>query len=234
MKAVLMVMHARSIPSVLAAIASLKIPKVWFKGFTETQLATEIPRFIGSTRFDRYVLFGDDSIPTQAALDKILVASERLEAVTGWANLSPSVPLATVSLVPNPPWHRITKSLPAFVGHGVRVLKDRGVPPLAQVHGGVVRLTFPPIETIRRQPPIFRTYFVSWSLTSLSRRLWLEHPFRYPVGLGSSYGSDVAMSDDLNDAEVKMWCCRDAFVYHLHSKQGFLVGKVKPEVIIEA
>ncbi|MDE1858827.1 MAG: hypothetical protein KGI26_07165 [Thaumarchaeota archaeon] len=217
MKPILIVMHARKIPAVLQAIRALEIPKAWFKGFTEVQLQEEIPRFIRSTDYTHYSIIGDDALPTREALRLVLEAARSKEVVTGWSNMAPDVPVASVAPGEEPgPWSSLAFGLPTPVAASLKRLLRAGIPPFPQARMALLRHSFPTMAALRSLPPIFRVSNVSWTLTTMPRRLWLAHGFRKPPFLG---GSDGFESKALRHAGIEAWCVRDAFVYHLHSME---------------
>ena len=234
MKNVLMVMHARKIRRCLEAIDSLRIEKVWFKGYTEAQLVSVINRFIEETDYDNYFIISDDGLPTQEALEKIEAEMGR-EVVMGWSEYSPGSRYSNVRTKPLVGWYMAMQKLRLWlVRWGQRAGLGRIVSWIGTRHNPFVMLGAP-ISEVKRQPRIFRTYFNGWSLTGMSRKMWLRYPFSLESEIGNQkvFGSDYSVSRRMNDDGVPMWCIRDAHIGHLHSMEGFFVGKVKPEVVFD-
>lgn len=233
---VAMVMNARDILECLDPIRRLKIDKVWFRGFTQRQVARQIKRFVESTDYDRYILISDDVAPKQSALDCILRLQGYAEAITGWCNLSPELWRANVILRPlkESAYHKATSNIPAFLGRHLAALISGGIFPFKHLYEFVSYSSFPPCDAISAmRHEIFRTYFMGGPLLSMSRRLWLRHGYDPPEWGGPAFGADMALALELANAGEKMWCARDAFCYHLHTTRNFIVGKVEPEIIYE-
>ena len=57
-----MIMNARNISAFKECVDKLHISKVWFKGYSEFELNTEINKFINETNFDNYFIVSDDLI----------------------------------------------------------------------------------------------------------------------------------------------------------------------------
>ena len=60
MNNVVMIMNARNLSAFKDSVDKLNVSKVWFKGFTEYELNTEIIKFIKETKFDNYYIVSDD------------------------------------------------------------------------------------------------------------------------------------------------------------------------------
>ena len=229
-------MNARDIPECILSLKALKIDKVWFRGFTEKELEPKISEFIKSTDADYYILVSDDTIVTQQALDNLLANQTKAEVVTGWCNIFPAQPMANLELKLSTPensaYIRWRDRLPRFA---LPFAKKVYVKFMVGSAYDPVYKHFPSIEEIWRQPPLFRTYFVGWALTSMTRERWLKRGFRMPEEFSqrAGHGSDRAMSDDLTEDGVVAMCARDSFIYHLASSRNFIVGKVPQEVRYE-
>jgi hypothetical protein len=235
MKNVLMVMHARQIPICIEAIRNLQIPKVWFKGFTEAQLIPEINGFIRSTDYDNYFIISDDGVPMQEALELIENALIDHEVVMGWSEIYPKSWHSNVRTKPLVGWYNFAQRLRLWL---VKWGQQVGLQPLINWVGGHSNpfvLLGEPISKVKKQSPLFKTYFNGWSLTGMSRRMWLRYPFSLVSEIGGQrvFGSDYSVSSRMNRDGVEMWCARDAHIAHLHSMAGFFVGKVEPQVIFE-
>lgn len=237
MKSCLMVMNARAIPECILSLKALKIDKAWFRGFTEAQLEEQITAFVKTTDYDRYILVSDDVIATQQALDNLLSLQGAGPVVTGWCNIFPGQTLANLVLRP------IANESGSFYYRLREHMPKDAVKPLKRLYAmGVIKAPvnlllwrhFPDEEEVWAMPPLFRTYFVGWALTSLTRDFWLRYGFHYSTEkFTGGHGSDAKMSSDLDRDGVKMLCARDSFVYHLGTMRNFLVGRVKPKVIID-
>ncbi len=231
-----MIMNARDIQECLLPLGKLKIDKAWFRGFTMVQLGKEISDFVRGTDYERYILVSDDVVATDAALENVLKWQEAVEIVTGWCNLSPHILRANLMLgdhLEDRSHYRITRRIPHALGQHIGNLVSAGVFPFKDIYQRVALQSFPSCREIWTLPELFRTYFVGWSMTSIPRSIWLKYGFNEPRWSGPAFGSDAVMSGMLRDDSIEMWCARDAFMWHLHTKRNFIVGRVRPRVIIE-
>lgn len=237
MKSCLMVMNARAIPECILSLKALKIDKAWFRGFTEAQLEEQITAFVKTTDYDRYILVSDDVIATQQALDNLLSLQGAGPVVTGWCNIFPGQILANLVLKPianeqGSAYYRVRQILPKWLVKPLKQLYAVGL--IKAPVDAMLYRHFPIEDEIWALPPLFRTYFVGWAMTSITREFWLKYGFHYSTEkFTGGHGSDARMSSDLDKDGVKMLCARDSFIYHLGTRRNFLVGKVKPSVIIE-
>jgi len=237
LRSVLMVMNARDIPECLLSLRALKIDKVWFRAFTEKQLEAEITRFVRSSDYERYILVSDDVIATQQALDNLLSLQGAGPVVTGWCNIFPGQTLANLVLKPlskesSSFYYQLRERMPMS---WVKALKRLYASGLIKVPTNLLLYRhFPKEDEIWAMPPLFRTYFVGWAMTSIARDFWLRYGFHYSSDhFTGGHGSDARMSSDLEKDGVKMLCARDSFVYHLATMRNFIVGKAEPEVVKE-
>lgn len=210
MKACLMVMNARDIPSCRRAFEALDIDQCWFRGFREEELGPEIWDFVFSTDYDAYILASDDLLPKQKALDAVLDGLTRHDAFTGWCNLAPDDPRANVR----------TSDVPFRSSY---FWLQRHVPWLARRLKGMKDATFESVAVLPETGD-FRVYQTGYAFTGMSRRLWLGYP------LARVAASDFVLFRDLKRGGVEVWSTRKAYFYHLASKEGWNVGKVRREV----
>ncbi|MDE1824348.1 MAG: hypothetical protein KGH74_03545 [Candidatus Micrarchaeota archaeon] len=221
-----MVMHAREIPECVQAISKLEIPKVWFRAMNEKQLEVSVPRFIEQTNFDNYIMLSDDTIPTQKALDEVRKWLAVYPVVSGWCLCDPKYDRSNVLLKPSPGRALslpLVKQLPLLGAGGGRV-------------NSILKLrAYVPYSLVMHQPVIFPGYYMGFFFTGLRRRLWQRFPFQT---YGSRYnslptGSDFILSEKLRMARIPMMIARDAYVHHLHTMRGLLIGKETPSVRFE-
>jgi hypothetical protein len=231
-----MIMQAREIPECISSLRRLRIDKLWLRGFTEPQLEKVIPDIVKNPEYRRYIIVSDDTIVSQAALDSILKWQEEFDVLTGWCNVSLQTWRANVLFRPPPFWndtyYRITRLMPQASGAKVRYYTDTRTL-LKRMYESTLLSNFPACSEVLRKPPVFRTYYVGWALTSMSRDMWLYYGFRFPRWKDHASGSDDLMSRIMNADGVKMWCSRDSFIYHLNTMRNFIVGRVTPTVIRE-
>lgn len=234
---ILMIMNSRDIPECIQPLKRLKIDKVWFRGYTETQLAPLLNKFIEGTHYDNYILVSDDVIVNDFALDNIIKYQNHHftnSVITGWCNLMPNINRGTVSLNPlhYNSYHSTLLKIPKWLIKPL-ALAFWYIPPLTLLYQDRVNKSFTDIDSIYEQPKIFSNYFVSWALTSIPRDIWLRFPFKYKFTNGKAVGSDILMSLDLYNNDIPMYVARDSFVYHLATHRNYIIGKVKPQVIFE-
>src|SRR2546427_5432634 len=206
-----MIMHAREIPECLLSLKALDIDKVWFRGYTEKQLEGKITEFVEATSYDRYILVSDDVIVTQQALDNLLELQDSGPVVTGWCNIFPGETLANLELAPitkdrGSAYFKIRDHLPRGLVPFVKTLYHYS--PLKQMINWALYAHFPVEDEIWAQKPLFRTYFVGWALTSITRDYWLKYGFHYSDVQKSGHGSDQEMSIRLAADNVVMLCAR--------------------------
>jgi hypothetical protein len=235
LSSVAMIMHAREIPECITPLKRLNLDKVWFRGFMQVQVEKEIRRFVRSTDYDRYILISDDVVMTQKALDAVLMWQKSFDILTGWCNLSPERWRANVILNPlkDVPYYRMGKRIPRFAGRHVAGLISGGIFPFKHLYEAVAFRSFPACSEIANLPEVFQTYFMGGPLLSMKKEHWLKYGFESPSWGGPAFGADMALSKQITEDGMKMWCVRDAFVYHLHTTRNFLVGKVEPVTIHE-
>jgi len=231
-----MIMNARDIQECLLPLGKLKIDKAWFRGFAMAQLGKAISDLVRGTDYERYIMVSDDVIVTDAALEHILRWQEAVEIVTGWCNLSPHILRANLILgnrFEDRSHYGTTRKMPQAISHHIENLVSGGIFPFKEIYQRIALQSFPSCREIWMLPELFPTYFMGWSMTSLPRGIWLKYGFNEPRWSGPAFGSDAVMSGMLRKDKVEMWCARDAFMWHLHSKRNFIVGKVTPRVIFE-
>lgn len=207
-------MNPRNIPQTETAFRALKIDKAWFRGYTEEQLNVEIPQFIDETDYTHYIMSSDDLVPTQTALDNVLIGMQKYNVFTGWCNITPTIKLANVRLRKPP-------------GQGSFFSLTHRVPILSNITAPLKLRTFPDPKHL--PDGFFRVYFAGFSFTSLTRELWKRFPFR-ALKTG---GSDFLLCERLNDNNIPIYCHKNTYCYHLHWKKDFIIGKVKPSVVLE-
>ena len=230
---VLMIMNARELPECINPLRKLEIDKVWFRAFPQVQVEKEIRRFVKSNAYDRYLLVSDDAIVSRESLESVLRWQDNYDILTGWCNLSPSRFRANVILHPlkKVSYFRLGSRMPRFLGRHLAGLVSGGVFPFKHLYERVAFNSFPSYSDINRLPEVFETFFMGGPLLSMSGEHWLKYNFKSPSWGGPALGADMALSEQIANDGLRMWCVRDAFCYHLHTTRNFLVGRVDPEVI---
>lgn len=212
LKTLLVVMNAREISRCVQAFKSLPIPKVWLRGYPEDRLSGVLNEVVADSGYEWFILASDDLVPTQEGLREVLEGLSRHEAFTGWCNISPRNYRGNVR----------TRYVPfrrPYLSVGLLF------PRLEEVTRWAKDRTF---EDPRAWPEgDFRVFSTGFAFTGMSRRLWLRNP------LSSFVHSDDLLFRSLRDGGVPMYSNRRAFFYHLASREGMLVGKVRPSVVFD-
>jgi hypothetical protein len=180
-----MVMSPRNIEDCVNAISALEIDKVWLKHWTERELVDRIPEVVAESDADVIGLVSDDVIPPQSALDLLLENFEPSGVYTGYCNLDDASELVNLTASP---------------------LKDLENPSY-ESYGFVTR------EEVEAGRGLFRSYFAGFSMTFMSRELWVKYGFD-PKG-DPGYQSDYRLSLKLQADEVPVWAPVGAFMPHL-------------------
>jgi hypothetical protein len=228
MRNALMVMNARDITRCLDSYRKLSIDKVYFRGYTEKQLEGPINRFVHETDYDNYVIISDDQVIEQDTLDLVCRNIREDRVVTGYCVL----PGGFVNLCYAP----LKDPRPKKSSYSWMKVED--------------------VETFPGD--LAPTTFAGFFLTTMSRQMWLDFPFRAygPVPrqmqslsrhlpqygkVGESlrgYASDYNLCYRLGKKGVKIYAVKGALVEHLGGvswgkRLPLIVGKVKPSTISE-
>lgn len=208
MSNVLMVMQGREIPECMESIMALKIPKVVFRGYTEMNLSIEIPKFINDTNYENYLIVSDDTICNQDALTNVEYELNYHEVVTGWCRLSPTDQKVTLCSAP-------LKTPKVSVGSYSFMLRDQVI----------------------AQTKVFRTYFMGWALSGMTRELWLKVPF-YPIMprrllrvkggtkiVVGGWGSDYYASWRLQQLGQEIVAVPQSEIIHLATMRNSIMGQ---------
>jgi hypothetical protein len=199
-----MVMQAREIPECIDSLKALKIPKVFFRGYTEMQLSTEMPKYIDRTNFENYILVSDDTICTQEVLDIVRDGLTRHRVYTGWCRADPKTERVTLFWKPIPFKHLTSAGYKPFLRS--QVLAKEGD---------------------------FQSYFMGWALSGMRRDIWKLIPF-YPImrrharagaGHADGWGSDYYASYRLGRYAIPIMTCAKAEIIHLGSMQNCILGQ---------
>jgi hypothetical protein len=185
MKPLLMVMSPRNIEPCITAISALNIDKVWLKHWTERELVDRIAEVVADSDHDVIGLVSDDVIPTQRSLDLLLGAFEPSSVYTGYCNLDDASELVNLTDLPLP-----VLDSPSYADYG-----------------------FASREYVTGGTGLFRSYFAGFSLTFMSRDMWLKYGFD-PKG-DPGFQSDYRLSLKLQADEVPVWAPVGAYMRHL-------------------
>lgn len=223
-----MVMQAREIEPCLRAIEALPIQKAWFKGWTEAELQEPINDFIQRTDYDNYLMAADDLMPREAEVKVITDSLQDMSLVSGWCNMAPHSAYANVKL--RKPY--LTKARFAAAMAYDKMSKKLGMGTSEWMLWGL--RGFATQQRVRSMPEYFRTYFTGMTLLGMRRKLWLKYPFRVWTNplTGRSSNSDYVLSQRLNRDGIAIPVAREAFCYHLASRENMILGKVKPSLTL--
>ena len=217
---ILLNMQPRDIHECINSIReNVKIPKVWFRAFTEEQVMYEMNCFIESTRYSHYIINADDVIVYKDSMDTILkyAQMDEYEVVTGWMNmhLEEDGSFSKISTV------------------------QFGNFPAPKDINGPVRNEYPPkmsVEDVLNSPKeIMQTSMAPFAMSCARRELFMRFPLQTHL---NGVSSDHHFSYRLQKAGIKVWTHPDAFIKHLRRgwsplRANWLVGKIKPEIIKE-
>ena len=185
MNDVLLVMNPRQIPECMEPLSDLPIQRIHLQGFTEAALASEgFPQAL-EYDFDWYWVMSDD----------IIVRPQALEAVRTVRDLG----------------H------PVVTGYSQRSHTDWRVnltrQPLMAGSPGIAAYDFRTFAEIVSWPDrSVPTWFAGFSLTGMSREMWLRFPFETFGDPG--WASDFSLSQRLGLAGVPIMAAREGFAYH--------------------
>ena len=208
---VLMIMQPRQIDVVIDSIKdNVKIPKVWFKAYTEPEVMEEMNKFVRKTNYSHYIIVGDDAIVYKKAVDTVLKYGEmdKYEVFTGWMNMH----LVEPSLS-RKPWGKLT-----FEDYDLSEESTVcwGEFPLMKSAWAPTREEYPPWVSVKDMmngpQKIRQTSMANFGLSCARRELFLEFPLRTHQ---SGKASDHEWSNRLHTAGIKIWTHPDAFIKHL-------------------
>lgn len=196
MNNVIMIMNARNQSAFRDCMDKLNISKVWFKGFTEFELNTEINKFIQETNFDNYYIVSDDLIISPEAFNLLQEKLKTYPIVTGWGVWRQNFDWTTIHKQNKLYTYNQGPSLPMFGKH------------------------FQTIKTyeIDTLPEEFETAFTGWFYTGIRRDIWLKYPYQTMATkpTDSSASTDAHWSKRiLKGGEYKQMCFKQARVLHL-------------------
>ena len=217
---ILLNMQPRDIHECINSIReNVKIPKVWFRAFTEDQVMYEMNCFIESTNYSHYIINADDVIVYKDSMDVILkyAQMDEYEVVTGWMNmhLEEDGSFSKISTV------------------------QFGNFPAPKDINGPVRSEYPPkmsVEDVLNSPKeIMQTSMAPFAMSCARRELFERFPLKTHL---NGCSSDHFFSYRLQKAGIKVWTHPDAFIKHLRRgwsplRVNWLVGKIRPEIVKE-
>lgn len=218
----LMIMHPREIQEVIQSINQIDIPKAWFRAYNSLEISGAMNKFVEGTDYDNYIITSDDLILFPDAAK--IIMDWNYPVVSEYCNMH--VDSKYVGLCSEP----LTLTNGIFPQELDYVLMTQ--------------------EEVDNQPTdIFETYFLGFSLTKISRELWLKYPFqKYIIRSGRNLtgnlkgvSSDHHISMRLTQAGIPMYTHKRAFCYHLKPsqiksrhgstlKRNWLVGKETPSI----
>jgi len=196
MNNVLMIMNARNISAFKECINKLNISKVWFKGYREFELNTEINKFIQETNFDNYFIVSDDLVINKNDFEFLEEQLKIYPIVTGWGVWRQNSDWTTIHLQDKMHLFNQGTHLPVFKEH-YNIVKTHEIDSL---------------------PNYFETAFTGWFYTGIRRDIWLKYPYQTMATSPDMYGAstDAHWSKRiLKDNIYKQMCFKQARVLHL-------------------
>jgi len=211
----LMVLKASHLYPVVDSIERIDMETAWFSGYTETELAITLNSFISDTDYDYYWLTSHDLVLHQEGVDCLVEILENDPScvATGYCNVSLDNPLSTITRAP------IDQPEPSLESYGF--LTNQSVQKL--------------------EDDIIRTYFASWSMSGMTRDMWLKYPYKT---MGSGDRTDLNFSMRFCQEESnKIFSHKKASFLHLKPTAGlsmgpgsvttWLVGVSKPSLFLQ-
>lgn len=196
MNNVIMIMNARNLSAFRDCMDKLNISKVWFKGFTEFELNTEINKFIQETQFDNYYIVSDDLVIQPKDFELLQEKIKTHPIVTGWGVWRQNSDWTTIHKQDKLYNYNHTPNFPLFKKH-YNIVKTYEIDSL---------------------PDEFETAFTGWFYTGIRRDIWLEYPYQ-TIALNkyqSGASTDAHWSKRvLVDKKYKQMCFKQARVLHL-------------------
>lgn len=193
MSDLLLVLNPRRIPACLAATHELQIDKLWIRNLCEYDIAERWDEVLElSEGYENLVVFSDDAIVRQNALDSVLALLKEHPVATGWANLAGNDMRANLCKTP---------------------LGPEPAPGAYDLYTVTEAFGYP--------DPVIPTHLVGFALTAMSRELWTRFPFQVWKGADGNYderpgnASDFCMSKRLDEAKVPMVAAREGFIWHV-------------------
>lgn len=145
MRPLLVFLEPRDIPETQEAVLSLGIPVLRMMYMYQIEVARRLPPLLPDWA-DPILVISDDAVATQDSFDRVMrMIEDGAPAATGWCQLGADDPRANLSTEP------IKGPLPTADGY-----------------------TFPPVEWVRAQTGVQRTYFAGHAMTAVRRALWDE------------------------------------------------------------
>lgn len=204
----LVILNPRRIPDVIRAVEALEIEKCWLSNMTEIHAAEHFNALVRHTDYARYLILSDDAIPSPLALRRVLELHDDGHAVaTGYCNLDSEMPEVNLARNELPP-----------------------PPP------GVNSYDLMTQREVDDTDGVIQTTFAGFSLTCMTREMWL----RYPMAATTSGGQmDYSLSYRLQQDGHAIVSHRDARLVHLKERwnqrdsaieKQLLVGVLPPEI----
>lgn len=204
----LFVLNPRRIPACMNAIEALEVEKCWLSCMTEVHAAEHANVMVRHTDYARYLVLSDDATPNPVALAKVLELHDQGHpVVTGYSNVD-------------------------AVHSWVNLARNELPPPPPGVNSYDL-LTQADVDITG---DVFETTFAGFSLTCMSRDLWLKYPMQATTSQGQM---DYQLSWRLQADGVPIVTHRDARIHHLKEtwnerdaapEKALLVGSLPPAV----
>lgn len=189
----LMVMNPREIPECMMLIDRLLVDRVYMRGFLEKELEPVVAAIVDQTGYDYYSIVSDDAFIPLQAWNAVEAGVRHYDAYTGWCTMKGDVRITNLMFTPLP---------------GV-------VPP-----NSLKALPYATVEDVyHHKEEEFRTYLNGFCITSMTRDLWKQFPFKcYPSvvkGINIGRSSDYHLSWRLQDAGIPMMTGKASLCWHL-------------------
>jgi hypothetical protein len=216
MNPLLVILNPRKIQIVEEAFGKLDVAKCRIRGYTEAQIAngvwSQVTQGARERGFTHLTLISDDAVVPARSLRLVLdhAALNEDRVTTGWCNVNELDQTVNLSTEP------LTSPYPYETSYALPLWRD-----------------------VLVGPPVQRTYFTGFALTTASLEIWERFPYQV---YGEGFAADYSMSRRLWGAGIKIDALRDAFVLHLKASQAgspdieerrLLIGEIEPGLVWE-
>jgi len=224
-KEVLMILQPRAIPEAIESLNRLDIDKVWFRGYTQTELEIHLNDFIEYSDYDYYWLIADDVIVDEKPMELLRPLLYGGKVVSGYCKLSQESNQVNLSNQVLSLWN-IDYPRPYPTKNHDREDRD-----FKRFNYSSVS-EYMDLEEAQSHKDYFKTYFTGWSFTGASKEVWLKYPFQVSIW-GSQTDAQFVMRFVGRDGG-EIWTHPEASHIHLKEnteirlERNWLVGVQEP------
>lgn len=199
---VLMVMSVRDLEPVIQSNDKLDCEKIYFKGFTEYELAPLINNFINESNFKNYFITSDDAMISADKFDLLKEYLNFLPIVSGWCVVRQNSLETTITDPKKINYYNTFFSLLS--------------------NCDLLNSTYKTHE-LQDLPNIINSGFTGWVFTGASKKIWQEYPFQVydkEMGARSDYNFAIRV---LKDGKYNMSILKKCRAIHLSNSTNLYV-----------